>query len=183
MPPAEAADLPDAVLVVAAQDGDREAFTRLVRRHGARLHAYLMAFTTPDRHDDLMQETLLAAWHGLPQLREVEAVVPWMFGIARNQGRKAYRRIEREAQSLEPVDAALIAPVDQSSRGLHTDVFLRHLQGLPEAYRTSLALRLLEGCSGEEIASVVGLTVASVRVNLHRGLKLLRESLGKEGYP
>jgi RNA polymerase sigma-70 factor (ECF subfamily) len=46
-----------------------------------------------------------------------------------------------------------------------------------------LALRLIEGCSGEEIASAVGLTSASVRVNLHRGLKLLRESLGKEGYP
>ena len=142
-----------------------------------------MAFTTPDRHDDLMQETLLAAWHGLPQLREVEAVVPWMFGIARNQGRKAYRKIEREPQSMQASEVVPVAPSTDSSRGLQTEVFLRHLQGLPEAYRTSLALRLMEGCSGEEIASVVGLTAASVRVNLHRGLKLLRESLGQEGYP
>jgi RNA polymerase sigma-70 factor (ECF subfamily) len=39
-------------------------------------------------------------------------------------------------------------------------------------------LRLVEGCSGREIAALCGLTEDSVRVNLHRGFKLLRERLG-----
>lgn len=181
MPPPDAADLPDAALVLAARDGDREAFTRLAKRHGARLHAYLMAFSAPDRIDDLMQETLLAAWHGLPQLRDVEAVLPWMFGIARNQGRKAFRKTSREPGSLREPEG--VEDRGATSEGLPAQVLLRHLQKLPEAYRTSLALRLIEGCSGEEIAASVGLTAASVRVNLHRGMKLLRESLGQEGYP
>lgn len=141
-----------------------------------------MAFTSPDRIDDVMQETLLAAWHGLPQLRDVEAVVPWMFGIARNQGRKAYRTTSREPVSLREPEV-VVEERGKASEGLPTEVLLRHLQGLPEAYRTSLALRLIEGCTGEEIAQAVGLTAASVRVNLHRGMKLLRESLGQEGYP
>jgi RNA polymerase sigma-70 factor, ECF subfamily len=49
---------------------------------------------------------------------------------------------------------------------------------LPEAYRETLVLRLVEGMTGPEIAARTGLTAASVRVNLHRGMKLLRERLG-----
>ena len=52
--------------------------------------------------------------------------------------------------------------------------------GLPEAYRETLVLRLVEGMTGPEIAERTGLTPSSVRVNLHRGMKLLREKLGME---
>ena len=48
---------------------------------------------------------------------------------------------------------------------------------LPDAYRETLVLRLVEGLTGPEIAERTGLTPASVRVNLHRGMKLLREKL------
>ena len=51
------------------------------------------------------------------------------------------------------------------------------IRALPEAYRETLMLRLVEGLSGPEIATRTGLTPASVRVNLHRGMKLLREKL------
>jgi RNA polymerase sigma-70 factor (ECF subfamily) len=49
---------------------------------------------------------------------------------------------------------------------------------LPEAYRETLILRLVEGLTGPEIAEQTGLSAGSVRVNLHRGMKLLRERLG-----
>jgi RNA polymerase sigma-70 factor (ECF subfamily) len=62
-------------------------------------------------------------------------------------------------------------------------VVLAAIRALPEAYREPLILRLVEGMSGEEIAARTGLTPASVRVNLHRGMKRLRESLNKEGRP
>jgi len=52
------------------------------------------------------------------------------------------------------------------------------IQALPEAYRETLVLRLVEGLTGPEIASLTGLTPDSVRVNLHRGFRLLRERLG-----
>ena len=53
---------------------------------------------------------------------------------------------------------------------------------LPEAYREPLILRFVEGMTGPEIAERTGLAPASVRVNIHRGLKLLRARLqvGKE---
>ncbi len=54
---------------------------------------------------------------------------------------------------------------------------LRAIRELPEAYRETLMLRLVEGMTGPEIADRTGLTADSVRVNLHRGMKLLREKL------
>jgi len=54
---------------------------------------------------------------------------------------------------------------------------------LPEAYRETLVLRFVEGMTGPEIASRTGLTAASVRVNLHRGVKMLREKMGVMSEP
>jgi RNA polymerase sigma-70 factor (ECF subfamily) len=51
------------------------------------------------------------------------------------------------------------------------------IQTLPDAYRETLVLRLVEGMTGPEIAARTGLTEGSVRVNLHRGMKQLRERL------
>ena len=53
------------------------------------------------------------------------------------------------------------------------------MRSLPETYRETLMLRLVEGMTGPEIAGRTGLTEASVRVNLCRGMKLLRERLEK----
>jgi RNA polymerase sigma-70 factor (ECF subfamily) len=54
---------------------------------------------------------------------------------------------------------------------------LAAIRALPDAYRETLVLRLVEGMTGPEIAARTGLTAASVRVNLHRGMKQLRERL------
>src|SRR2546430_2096666 len=55
---------------------------------------------------------------------------------------------------------------------------LNLIRELPDAYRETLVLRFVEGMTGPEIAARVGLTPASVRVNLHRGMKLLRQRMG-----
>jgi RNA polymerase sigma-70 factor (ECF subfamily) len=55
---------------------------------------------------------------------------------------------------------------------------LAALRELPDAYREVLAMRLVEGLNGPEIAERTGLRPGSVRVNLHRGMALLREKLG-----
>ena len=59
---------------------------------------------------------------------------------------------------------------------------LAHLQTLPEAYRDTLVWRLVEGLSGPEISRLTGRTPGSVRVNLCRGMALLRERLSEEGW-
>jgi RNA polymerase sigma-70 factor (ECF subfamily) len=61
---------------------------------------------------------------------------------------------------------------DEEARLLLTEV-----RRLPEAYRETLVLRFVEGLTGPEIAELTGLTPGSVRVNLHRGVELLRARL------
>jgi RNA polymerase sigma-70 factor, ECF subfamily len=57
---------------------------------------------------------------------------------------------------------------------------LQMIRKLPEAYRETLILRFVEGMTGPEIAESTGMKPGSVRVNLHRGMKLLREQLTTE---
>ena len=68
-------------------------------------------------------------------------------------------------------------------RSLLTDanaaMILGFVRSLPEAYSETLVLRLVEGMTGPEIAARTGLTPGSVRVNLHRGMKQLREKLDR----
>ena len=58
---------------------------------------------------------------------------------------------------------------------------LHALRALPDVYRTPLMLRLVHGLTGPEIADRLGMTHGSVRVNLHRGMTLLRTALGRGG--
>ena len=58
-------------------------------------------------------------------------------------------------------------------------MILAVVRALPEPYREPLILRLVEGMTGPEIATRTGLTHGSVRVNLCRGMQLLREKLGE----
>jgi RNA polymerase sigma-70 factor, ECF subfamily len=79
----------------------------------------------------------------------------------------------REGHSIAPPESDSVAEAARRA--------LEAVQSLPEAYRETLILRLVEGMSGEEIAARTGLSPGSVRVNLHRGMKMLREKLGEGG--
>ena len=80
----------------------------------------------------------------------------------------------RERLTEELTDAL---PDKNDSRSEAAEI-LETIRALPETYRETLILRLVEGLSGKEIAEQTGLTPESVRVNLHRGMKMLRAKLG-----
>jgi len=158
-------------LVAAARDGDRAAFGRLFERYAPMVHGLLLARVRPDVADDLVQEVFLAALQRLKTLRRAAAAGAWLAMIARNLAVDHHRR-----QPREPLHAA--EPQASDPRRAEAAEVLEAIRGLPEAYREPLVLRLVEGMTGPEISARVGLTPDSVRVNLHRGMKLLRERLG-----
>jgi RNA polymerase sigma-70 factor (ECF subfamily) len=135
------------------------------------VHGILLARVPPGEAEDLTQEVFLSAMKQLRGLRTAAAFRGWLGTIARNRAMDHYRRV-RGTAPLETVDPA--AP-----RGAAQDAFLvlRQIRRLPEAYRETLILRLVEGMTGPEIAAQTGLTHESVRVNLCRGMKMLRELL------
>ncbi|MFO0643824.1 MAG: sigma-70 family RNA polymerase sigma factor [Polyangiaceae bacterium] len=167
-------------VVDAARAGDRDAFAALFASHAAMVHGVALARVGAVDADDVVQETFVVALERITSLRDAEAVGPWLARIARNLAADAGRR--RRRRRTEPLDAepeVAATGADGESRA-EAERVLGVIRVLPEAYRETLVLRLVEGLSGPEIARQVGMTDDSVRVNLHRGMKLLKEALAWE---
>src|SRR5262249_7206188 len=126
--------------------------------------------------DDLVQDVFLLAFRKVRTLRDHNAFGGWIAMIARNRANDFHRR-SKKTEEL-PAD---VAEPDRAEADTDATRILSIIQALPDAYRETLVLRLVEGMTGPEIAERTGLTPASVRVNLHRGMNLLRERLGMEG--
>ena len=161
----------EAVLVRAVLEGDRDGFGQLYGLYAPLVHGILLARVPRAEVEDLVQDIFLHAFKKLHTLRDASAFGPWIAMIARNRAVDFHRR------SRETVE------INDDLRGSDTHdskatEILELIRNLPEAYRETLVLRLVEGMTGPEIAARTGLTAASVRVNLHRGMKLLRERLG-----
>ena len=159
-------------LVLAAREGDQAAFQELYRNYSRMVHGVLLARVPYAAVEDLVQDVFLQAYRQLPRLRDPAAVGGWLAAIARNAARDHFRKA-RETSELTDTHAA---PGDPSAAA-QAGAALAAIRELPEAYRETLILRLVEGMTGLEIAERTGLSPGSVRVNLHRGMKLLRERL------
>ena len=159
------------ILVRAVLAGERDRFGRLYEMYAPLVHGVLLTRVPRDEVDDLLQDIFLHALRKLHTLRNPMAFGPWIAMIARNKAMD-FHRASRDTVEVEE-NTAVAKPINRSAKEV-----LDFIRQLPEAYRETLVLRFVEGMTGPEIASRTGLTPASVRVNLHRGMKLLREKLG-----
>ena len=157
---------------MAARDGDRTAFGRLYDRFAPMVHGLLLARVPRREVDDLVQDVFLQAMRRLDSLRNPESFGPWLAAIARNRARDHHRGTEPVVELPDDV-AGAVRPEGEALS------VLAAIRRLPEAYRETLMLRLVEGMTGPEIAGRTGLTPGSVRVNLHRGMQMLRDALGR----
>src|ERR1051326_7530632 len=159
------------MLVRAVLDGDRDSFTRLYDLYAPLVHGILLARVPRVEVDDLVQDIFLHAFKKLHTLRDSAAFGPWIAMIARNRAVDFHRR---SRETVEINDDLRGSEAHES----RANEILELIRSLPEAYRETLVLRLVGGMTGPGIATRTGVTAASVRVNLHRGMKLLREKLG-----
>lgn len=165
-------------LIRAAAAGDQRAFAALHARYAGLVHAILLARLPASEAEDQVQEVFLAAWTKLAQLDDAAGFGAWLSAIARHRAVDCLRR-RRPTEAL--ADGWPDARTPSSSDVAEARQVLAAIRALPDAYRETLIMRLCEGMSGAEIAAVTGLEEGSVRVNLHRGMKLLRERLGVDG--
>ena len=166
---------PEATLVAAVVEGNHDQFAQLYDLYAPLVHGILLARVPRNEVADLVQDIFLHALRKLPALRDRAAFGPWIAMIARNRAMDFHRQSRETVEVTEDLRST-------DSSGAKAREMLDIIRALPDAYRETLVLRLVEGMTGPEIATRTGLTPASVRVNLHRGMKLLREKLGfREG--
>ena len=154
--------------------GDKEAFGEIYRLFAPLVHGVVLARVPQDDVQDIVQEVFLAAYNSLHTLRDKDLVGAWLAAIARNRAAEFYRR-SRQTEELSDEMRGRENP-DAEAREV-----LNAIRTLPAAYRETMMLRLVEGLTGSEIAEQTGLKPESVRVNLHRGMELLRKKLGIVG--
>jgi len=168
----------DRALVSSAREGDRAAFGRLYDRYGRMVHGILLCRVPPREVDDLVQEVFLAALRQLHALRDASRFGAWLATITRNRANDYFRKSGPEAAVTEPVsEEQTEGRPSNPAEAQEAAVILAVVRTLPDAYREPLILRLVEGLTGPEIAARTGLTHGSVRVNLCRGMQMLREKL------
>ena len=175
----------DAELVSESLSGNRDAFGRIVAQYQSLICSLAYSATgSLSQSEDLAQETFLAAWKQLADLREPDKLRAWLCGIARNlinyslrrQGREPSHAAEllemmEEPPSLEPL------PPDQAIGREEEAILWRSLERIPEIYREPLVLFYREHQSIERVAQNLELSEDAVKQRLSRGRKLLHEQV------
>ena len=192
-------------LVGRAQAGDVGAFTALVAHDVAALRRFCRGLAAATDADDLAQEALVRAWRSLPRLGAPYRFRAWLFGIAANLARKAWRRRARADASLEALladhydalgrpawlvrvrallPAAPRSPEETVDRREDAAVLHRALAALPAALRQVLVLHYLDGLSYAEIGAALAVPVSTVKGRLYKSRARLRGQLaGRLGTP
>ena len=164
---------PEAGIVERIEAGDEEAFAELYRKFAPMVHGIALSRVPRAEADDLVQEVFISVHKNLTSLRDRSAVGPWLAKIARNRAVNYYRSARPNDELNDDI---------AGSRNARPEAYevLSVIRSMPDTYRETLVLRLIEGLTGPEIAAQTGMSADSVRVNLHRGMKMLREKLGIE---
>jgi RNA polymerase sigma-70 factor (TIGR02960 family) len=197
-----------------ARAGDEDAFRELTQpyRHELQLHCYRIVGSTQDA-EDLVQETLLAAWRGLDQFAEQASIRTWLYKIATNRSVDALRANARRPQRLEPLtepppptrlaepvwlepypDVLIEGIADQApgpearyeQREATALAFVAGLQHLPPQQRAVLVLRDVLSFRAVEVAEILDTSEAAVNSLLRRARVALESRLpggGRERAP
>ena len=177
----------DTRLVDRCLGGDREAFGRIVERYQGLICAIAYnACGDVGRSEDLAQETFLAAWRNLDELKDRSRVKQWLCGIARHVIQESYRRATRDPMAASTTLAENVVdgeeslqPGEQTISKEEQAILWRVLGGLPELYREPLILFYRQSQSVAEVADTLELSKDAVKQRLSRGRVMLGERVAK----
>ena len=171
-------------LLLAASLGDRDAFERFVERHEAAVFRLLRA-SASDHADaeDALQEAFVAAWKSAGSYHGGASARGWILTIARNALRRSHRRRVGEPSTFETLDDLGLQAgwgADDPLEGMaRREVLQRAMDTLDNEDREVLVLRELEGFAGNEVAEMLGITVAAMKSRLHRARLRFLSALGE----
>jgi RNA polymerase sigma-70 factor (ECF subfamily) len=170
---------PAELLVARARQGEAHAFEELYRLHHRRIHALALRMTRdPGRAEELTQDAFVEAWRALPSFRGESSFGTWLHGLA---VRVVLRRLRADRRWEERNEAAadLAVYLAEARRAMpETGLALeRAIASLPDGARAVLVLHDVEGYKYEEISRLLGVTLGTVKAQLHRARRLVMEAL------
>lgn len=174
-------------LVARAQNGERKAFSELVRIHAQGV-INVIYHMCGDVHiaEDAAQETFIQAWSHLSSFRPQTSLRNWLYRIAVNTATDMLRREKRILpNSLEDLQLKDPQPGPEAlfSQRERTDLIQKTVRSLPDASRAVLVLREYEGMSYHEIADALDIPVGTVMSRLNYARKLLKDKLERKLFP
>jgi len=172
------------------RSGDLDALTMLVERYQNRLYRYLLRLVKqPGTAEDLFQQTWLRVMERIKSYDPERSFDAWLFSVAHNLAIDYLRHYRPESLD-EPLPSGesrqdLLAGTDP---GILETLLAREqadrlsavMTELPLQHRVVLSVRFEEEMKLEEIATVLGIPLSTVKTRLHRGLKGLRQLLEKK---
>jgi RNA polymerase sigma-70 factor (ECF subfamily) len=171
----------EAQLVTQAQNGDRNAFSELVRLHAQGvLNVIYRMCGDVQLAEDAAQETFIRAWQNLSSYRPQTSLRNWLYRIAVNAGTDMLRKEKRivpdaiEDLHLSDGQPGLESLVLQQERTVWVQ---KAILSLPEASRAVLVLREYEGLSYQEISSTLDIPLGTVMSRLSYARSLLKAKL------
>jgi len=173
-----AAQLNERLLVLRCQGGDRAALSKLIARYSPGLRLFLRKISSHATVADyLLQETWIAVYRKINNLKRPEAFAAWLYRIARD---KAYSELRRRPSLKLHVDhnlAELAAADDENFAEDDAERVRTALDKLPVEHREVLVLRFVEEMSYEQIAEVTSCPIGTVRSRIHYAKLGLRTKL------
>jgi RNA polymerase sigma factor (sigma-70 family) len=172
----------DAALIQACQNGDREAFRWLYRRHQRLVRSMLQHLCDPSTLDDLVQDVFLRAWKGLGRMQRQSQFSTWLYRIAWNVG-SDYRRGAAQSRSRQTQLSQLSTEVSSTAwQDLHhQDLVSRGLQSLNDQQAVLIVLSDLQELPQSEIACILDIPVGTVKSRLFNARAALRKFFNQEG--
>lgn len=182
----------DQQLVESAQRGDKQAFGLLVSKYQRKLGRLLSQFIRdPAEVEDVVQESFIKAYRALPTFRNDSAFYTWLYRIGVNTAKNFLvsqgRRVSTVANGFDNEDAETFeegtqlreinTPENELMSKQVAETVNRILHDLPEELRSAITLREMEGLSYEEIASIMGCPVGTVRSRIFRAREAIAEKL------
>jgi RNA polymerase sigma-70 factor (ECF subfamily) len=169
-------------LVAAARRGDRAAFDALVRRHQPLLRGFLRRQVDPNAAEDVLQETWVAAWAGLPEFAGRARFKAWLFGIARHKAMDQQRANKRfPTETLTEETSTEYCPARNPFSDVdRNDAVQYALSELPETQREVLELYYFAELTLPEIAQTLGRSQNTVKYQFYRAHALAADRLERE---
>ena len=175
----------DQDLVDRCRDGDRDAFAVIVQRYQNLICSIAYSSTgSLNLSEELAQDTFVAAWKSICELREPRLLRQWLCGIARNRIRNSVRQQKRDvlhgAARIDRDEVAVQSeadPVDETIAQEEAAMMQRSLQTISETYRVPLILFYREQQSVANVAQLMGISEDAVKQRLARGRKQLRSEI------